>query len=341
MTSARSKQVDPQVSRWYHCITRCVRQAFLLDKGIERKKWLRERLREVSDVFAISVSSFAIMDNHLHFLLRLDPDIADKWTAEEVVQRWAKLHPPKEKRKSIEITAEWIAKAAADGERVAVLRKRLVTLGWFMKEVKEPLARLANKEDGCKGAFFEGRYKSIALLDEQSLLAACAYIDLNPVAAGMATTPEQGPHTSLNQRIDHIMKSGRGAALAEALKGSITASTAGDLEDGLWLIPIEDRRRLGALREGMLEGFTLGNYLLLIEYTGRMHRPGKISLSPDLDSVFGRLGVAPSQWDHQYAQLAKPELTGRFLSSSRQRLKEAAAQLGIRHCVNLNGCFAA
>ena len=66
-----------------------------------------------------------------------------------------------------------------------------------MKCLKEPLSRLVNKAEKCTGAFFEGRYKSIAVLDEEALLAVCAYIDLNPVAAGIARTPEESEHTSV------------------------------------------------------------------------------------------------------------------------------------------------
>lgn len=340
MTSARSKLVDPNVSRWYHCTTRCVRQAFLLSKGFERKAWLQERLREVSDVFAIAVAGFAIMDNHIHFLVRLDPAIAEQWTPEEVVKRWAMLHPPKVKRKNVEVTKEWIATAVQDCERVEVLRKRLVTLGWFMKEVKEPLARLANIEDGCKGTFFEGRYKSIALLDDQAVLAACAYIDLNPVAAGLTDVPEKGPYTSLKQRVDYLLNASTSTESTAFLGDQPTDCLALERKlDELWLIPIEDKA--GARREGMIQGFTLAHYLLLIEYTGRLHRPGKASLSPDLESVFERLGVEPSAWGDQLSKLSAPGLTGRFLASSRQRLREAALQLGAHHCVNLNGCFAA
>ena len=66
-----------------------------------------------------------------------------------------------------------------------------------MKCLKEPLSRLANKQDEAKGAFFEGRFKSVAILDDESLLATCAYIDLNPVAAGITKVPESSPHTSI------------------------------------------------------------------------------------------------------------------------------------------------
>ena len=62
--------------------------------------------------------------------------------------------------------------------------------------LEEPLSRLANREEQTRGAFFEGRFKSVAILDEESLLATCAYIDLNPVAAGIAEVPEASAHTA-------------------------------------------------------------------------------------------------------------------------------------------------
>ena len=90
-------------------------------------------------------------------------------------------------------TDEFLQLRANNPEWVEEARKRLSSLGWFMKCLKEPLSRMANKQDECKGAFFEGRYKSIAILDEEALLTVCAYIDLNPVAAGIVSLPEESP----------------------------------------------------------------------------------------------------------------------------------------------------
>ncbi len=70
--------------------------------------------------------------------------------------------------------------------------QRLGSLGWFMKCLKEPLSRLADREEEPGGAFFEGRSRSVAVLDDESLLAVCAYIDLDPVAASVAEVPEAG-----------------------------------------------------------------------------------------------------------------------------------------------------
>ncbi|MCY2983490.1 MAG: hypothetical protein NTY15_07600 [Planctomycetota bacterium] len=103
-----------------------------------------------------------------------------------------------------------------------------------MKCLKEPLARLANKQDKCTGAFFEGRFKSIAILDEESLVSVCAYIDLNPVAAGVAETPEASEQNSIKARVEHVVANGRAKDLQAAELGSVAATrVSGGLEDEL------------------------------------------------------------------------------------------------------------
>jgi REP element-mobilizing transposase RayT len=339
MTMARKDLVDVQVTRYYHCISRCVRQALLCGAGREhRKQWIEDRLQLLAENFAVSVCGFSVMDNHLHVLVRLDPDRLPTWSAEEVVRRWFAVYPPRGLNwEDGAATEKWIAQAAGDSVKVERWRRRLGDLGWFMKALKEPLSRLANKEDRCKGTFWEARYKSIAILDEESLLATCAYIDLNPLAAGVASAPETSPHTSLRQRVRHARSQGQLESLKASARGAVVGSrAAGRMEELHWLCPLEDRRRKDARREGMLESFSLGSYLLLVDYTARLCRSGKARLSAEMAGIFERLGTSAEFWDQRLKTLfAQNRLVGSHFASDRQRLRELAAQKSLHHLDNL------
>ncbi len=158
MTQPRSKIVDPRVTRWYHCVSRCVRRAFLFAENHEfdRKDWLNDRLKELDAIFAVSVAGFSLMDNHLHLLLRIDPDVAQAWTPMEVARRWLTLFPPRVNRVLVVPTQADLQRLADNHDWVEQKRSRLASLSWFMKCLKEPLSRNANREKHCRGTFFEG-----------------------------------------------------------------------------------------------------------------------------------------------------------------------------------------
>jgi hypothetical protein len=166
MTIARAHVVNASVTRWYHCITRCVRRAFLLGEGEnDRKEWIERRLQELAEIFSLAVGGFSVLDNHLHVLLRLDPDVAEGWSDVEVVRRWGRLFPPRDRtRRAIPVSDDWVQSRLNDIAWVAKARERLQSLSWFMKCLKEPLARLANREEQTRGTFFEGRFKSVAIV---------------------------------------------------------------------------------------------------------------------------------------------------------------------------------
>ncbi len=341
MAIARAHLIDPAVTRWYHCVTRCVRRAFLLGEGAnDRKLWIDKRIEELSQIFSIAVGGFSVMDNHLHLLIRLDPEVAVGWSDEDVVRRWGRLFPPRDKkRQPVPVTKVWVEDRLKHPDWIATARTRLQSLSWFMKCLKEPLARLANRQDNTRGFFFEGRFKSVAILDEEALLAVCAYIDLNPVAAGIAEVPEASAHTSIKERVEHVEALGRTGDLKEAQKGSVAGSAAAaGLEDSHWLCPIEDRRGMDSSREGMIEGFSLGNYLVLVDYTGRLFRQGKAAISREVAGIFERIGTTAETWQARMQKLSEGRLLGRFFAASRQRLREVAQRLGLRRAVNLGRC---
>lgn len=341
MATARSKLVDLSVTPWYHCITRCVRQAFLMVDGqADRKRWLENRLKELTETFSVAVGGFAILDNHLHILVRIDSDLAMNWSAKEVATRWARLFPPRDGlRRPIAVTREWLDQRIQDANWIAKVRGRLANLGWFMKSLKEPLARMANREDGTKGTFFEGRFRSIAVLDEESLLAITAYIDLNPVAAGIAELPEYSDHTSIKARVEHVAAQDRLADLTAARRGNVPASMkAKGLEDGLWLLPVENRLGIDSPRKGMIEGFTLAGYLLLLDYSSRLLRPGKATVDREAPEILNRLGCDSETWRIRLQKLSQGRLIGRCLAATRDRLNVLARHQGVQKVANLASC---
>ena len=132
--------------------------------------------------------SYNILDNHLHMVVRTDPELVRTWSDEEVARRWLKLYPKKLQRARASgstdqererLGEEFIRNMAQDQRRVAVLRERLASVSWFMKMLKEPIARRGNQEDDYTGHFWEGRFRSYRLLDSAATLACSVYVDLN------------------------------------------------------------------------------------------------------------------------------------------------------------------
>ena len=200
MPQPRCTQIDIDATPFYHCISRCVRRAFLCGTDHHtgqsfdhRKGWLVELLAELTAIFAIDLCAYSVLSNHYHLVLRLDGDRARAWKADEVVERYARLFPP-----TVEAR---LAQPAAVAEWISHWRARLYDLSWFMRCLNEAIARRANAEDQCTGRFWEGRFRSQALLDETGLLTCMAYVDLNPIRAGLATCLDGCEFTSIQQRL--------------------------------------------------------------------------------------------------------------------------------------------
>ena len=321
MTMPRRQLVDVSVTRYCHFISRCVRRACLCGEGVtHRRAWIEARLELLAKNFAVSVCGFAILDNHLHVLCRLDPGVADGWSDDEVVRRWSAVYRPSCLDVDNPATVQaWIEQQVQDTARVARYRARLQDLGWFMKALKEPLARLANREDDCKGTFWEARYKSIAILDEQALLATCDSIDLNPVAAGITRTPEDAPHTSIKEGGDHVRRNGDLDTLQAAAADTFVAAARieADLEQSHWLCPLHDRSAAAASREGMLPALSLSSYLALVDWTARLCRTGKARVTEKVAGIMTRLGTSTEYWQsHLKKLLGKTRWLGSYCATS-------------------------
>jgi REP element-mobilizing transposase RayT len=313
-----------------------VRSSFLCGgRASHRKDWIKDRLLELSRCFAVEVGAFAIMDNHLHLLVRTQPGWAENWSDEEIVRRWIMLYPRTAERVRraghVNSDRELVRRLAADRCRVALWRQRLASLSWFMKCLKEPIARRANREDNVTGHFWNGRFKVQALLDDTAVLASLAYIDLNPVRAAVAASPEQSNHTSVQDRIcvrqSHravrrqrcASRPRRVAALVNLPKGRRPAHD----EDGIWLIPIEHRKRRRSSERIGLTQLTLDEYLQLIDLTGRRARPGKRgAIAKSLAPILDRLDVDAGRWLDE--MLRRGRRVGSAIGSTTSLAREAA-----------------
>ena len=214
MTRPRAALVSLSDTPWYHVVSRCVRRAFLCGADRHsgqnfdhRRGWIEARIAQLASVFAIDVAAYAVMSNHYHIVVRIDAARAAAWSMDEVLTRWTELFtgPLLVQRYLSDARAGMSeAEIAKVEEFAAVYRARLADLSWFMRILNETIARQANQEDGAKGRFWEGRFKSQALLDEKALLAAMSYVDLNPIRAAMAETVQDSAHTSIRRRLDEL-----------------------------------------------------------------------------------------------------------------------------------------
>jgi hypothetical protein len=200
---------DPTEVGVYHCINRCVRRAFLCGTDSvsgkcyeHRKVWIQKRLGFLAANLGVDVLGFSIMSNHIHLVVRNRPDVVAGWSDDDVARRWWNVFPKRRDREGnpAEPTASELTMIIASPERLAEIRARLSSLPWFMRSLVEPIARQANREDQCSGRFWEGRYRCQPILDEAALLACLAYVDLNPIRAGIAATPETSEFTSVYER---------------------------------------------------------------------------------------------------------------------------------------------
>ena len=277
MTYARADVYSESESGFFHCITRCVRRSFLCGrdrysgKSYEhRKSWIKSRLKELLEIFAIDCLAYSVMSNHLHSLLRTMPQLCLDWPAAEVARRWRMLFPRRRQANGLpeEPSPEEILEIVSNPELLATYRRRLGSLSWFHRCLNESIARRANAEDDCSGRFWEGRFKSIRLETPQSVLACSVYVDLNPIRAGQARTLEESDYTSLQDRILELV-------------------TPGAASGGPRLIQHSDV----TFEEMSPEG-----YIKLVEETGLAVVGSKHSLSPETVSTLGRLGFRQEGW---------------------------------------------
>jgi REP element-mobilizing transposase RayT len=286
MTYARKSLVSLDDTPYYHVVSRCVRRAWLCGYDeyagrdyTHRKYWILEHLALLTSMFAVDVCAYAVMSNHYHLVVHVDRSRALKWSREEVVAQWTRLFG------TTTPVQRWLEGQATNSERrlaeekIEQWRGRLYNISWFMRCLNQHLARKANAEDNCTGRFWEGRFKSQALLDEAGLLTAMAYVDLNPIRAGIAETLADSQFTSIYQRIRDLKE---------------TAVTEGS--DSLAKVQLLPFQSPGAESMPIIP-FRLDAYLELVDWSARSIVSGRVgSIGGNVPPIMTRLNVDADAW---------------------------------------------
>ena len=288
MTIPRRHQISLGHTPYYHCIARCVRRAFLCGRDRytgksfnHRRQWLVDRVKLQASVFGIGVCAYAIMENHYHLVLCADRQQVLGWSEDEVIERWTLLfNGPFLVRKYQQGAILTKTERHTLAGMVAVWRRRLYDISWFMRCLNEYIARRANAEDGCRGRFWEGRFKSQALLDDGALLSCMAYVDLNPVRAGLSANLMDSEFTSIQERLREFS-----ASTDRRHRRWITS----------WLLPFSSGPKPREQFSAICFGFR--DYLDLVEQTGRRVRGRKRGhIVGEGGSLLRQIGLSHDQW---------------------------------------------
>ncbi len=207
---------------FFHLISHTVWEAHRPFSSFEKEYFLH-LLRRLTQIYLVDVISYAIMDNHFHLLVKVRP--GSLLTEEEVLSRTLKLYPP----------------GIVSSHDINYWRAKLSDVSAFMKDLKQRFAQWYNTTHRRKGHLWSDRFKSIRIEEGKALLAVAAYIDLNPVRAGLTRRIDGWRFTSYSER--------------RALSGK-------------WLMNIAD----------IFNGLTLKQYAELLEEAGKLDKSnaGKI-----------------------------------------------------------------
>jgi hypothetical protein len=299
---ARAEVFSPDEIAIVHVINRVVRRCFLLGndpitgKNFDhRKRWIEELLERMAANFGIDLLSYAILSNHFHLILRSRPDVVVLWNDTDVAKRWLILCPLRKKGDgSPEEPNEFeIAAIVNDPNRLAEIRL-----------LCQRIAIRANFEDAQEGKFWQSRYRAVRLLDEQAVLAASAYVDLNPIRAAMAETLETSDYTSVQRRIQAFMDEKIETSSENQRSETDAVNTRAD--QALSPLAIDERHDpigphvSNSTSRCSDKGFlaiSMVAYLQLLDWTARQLAAGKAGFTPeDVPPILERFNLDAENW---------------------------------------------
>jgi REP element-mobilizing transposase RayT len=322
MPKPRCKQIALSETPFYHLTYRCVRRSFLCGQidgcNFEhRRDWIVKRMNFLTNMFAIDVASYAIMMNHYHVLVRVNVEKASKWSASEIFEQWSMLFQvPDLIKQYLEGYLIEVEDIQAAENMIEIYRERLTSISWFMRCLNEHIARCANFEEKCTGRFWEGRFKSQAILDEAALINTMVYNDLNPIRAQIADAPENSSYTSIAERLAQ-----------RSLATNVRCAFHGKLMPFLEGKGITDTPHIP---------MHITDYIELVDWTGRQIRPDKRgAISEDAPPILARLGIDQGNWLQNCQKLEKDFRHVIGPAAAIEKFCQAIGQKwlqGIHHC---------
>jgi hypothetical protein len=315
MRKPRCEVIDPAEVNVVHVCARTVRRCFLFGYDQltgtnfdHRKQWIEELLEHFAAHFGIDLLTFAVLSNHFHLILRNRPEVVAQWDDTEVARRWLMICPHRKDEQGkpqtpSEAELDTIRRCPVKLEQV---RQRLADVSWWMRLLCQRIATRSNREDEASGRFFEERYRAIRLLDEASLLACSAYVDLNPIRAAICETIESSDHTSAQLRIESMRKENSAGKQAGSCQKEPDDSNRSRSVAMLSPLPIDERLdRIGPCAsesshrcsdKGYLPMSVL-DYIELLDWTARQSRSDKRwRTAADVPPVVMRLGLSAQAW---------------------------------------------
>ena len=314
---SRAEIFDPSEIAAVHVMARTNRRCFLMGEDQltgknfdHRKRWIEVKLKQLAANFGIDLLAFSCLSNHFHLVLRSRPDVVKTWDDTEIALRWWTLCPQRKIKGEIEGKKSWIPVEPTEWDlnsirndpvKLADVRSRLSDISWWMRLLCQYIALRANGEDGeGLGRFWQSRFKAVRILDEESLLAGVAYVDLNPIRADFAETLEASDYTSVQRRVEALKDAVDSCSETKAKDMSCRADaflspvSIDEVNDPLAAHPSRSKKRCSD--KGFL-ALSEADYLTILDWLARNTVAGKRGHTPSqAPPVFERLGIDAEEW---------------------------------------------
>jgi len=166
----------------YHVMSRTALDGFPL-KDVE-KDFMLDLIKSLSSLYFTEILGFCLMGNHFHLLVKMIPE--NRFTDEQIKERFETYYGD--------------SRDFAEGQ-IPYWREKLSSLSEFMREIKVGFARYFNRRHNRRGYFWGDRFKSVLVEKGETLINCLAYIDLNPLRAGLVDRPEEYRWNSLGYHL--------------------------------------------------------------------------------------------------------------------------------------------